>query len=308
MHRGWQDNPIFDREEFSRRDAWIWLIENAAWKTSRARVKGETIELNRGELCFAQRFLAEKWGWSKSRVDRFLKILDAEGMIEVRSKNGATANHAAGQGQSIITICNYDIYQRMDGVDRGNDDPHSGATAGQQRTKEENNKQERKNISSVSKDTSDNARAGKNEKSVDAFPRPDFCPPAVWNDFLINRKAKRLPNTATAHKRMMNDLARLSDPEWPPGRLIEFAAARGWGGIYDPRNRDTSRPSQEKPNGHIPTGMGRTEAAARLALDRIAQAQGRSPPSQSAPGYDGNDFGRVGALPHALRGIGYDDG
>lgn len=47
MHRGWQENPIFDREEYSRRDAWVWLIENATWKPSRTRVKGEMIDLDR---------------------------------------------------------------------------------------------------------------------------------------------------------------------------------------------------------------------------------------------------------------------
>src|SRR3546814_6958127 len=83
------------------------------------------VELARGELCFAQRFLAEKWGWSKSRVDRFLKALAEEGMIETRSKIGATANHAAGQGQSIITICNYDKYQVAADGERGNEDRKS---------------------------------------------------------------------------------------------------------------------------------------------------------------------------------------
>src|SRR3546814_991515 len=127
---------IFAREEYSRRDAWVWLIENAAWKPTVARIKGDKVELARGELCFAQRFLAEKWGWSKSRVDRFLKALAEEGMIETRSKIGATANHAAGQGQSIITICNYDKYQVAADGERGNDEPVPGATRSEEHTSE----------------------------------------------------------------------------------------------------------------------------------------------------------------------------
>jgi hypothetical protein len=59
-----------------------------------------------------------------------------------------------------------------------------------------------------------------------------------WRDFLANRKRKSLPNTPTAHKRLLADLARLSDDEWPPGRLIEHAAAKGWAAIYDPREQD----------------------------------------------------------------------
>ena len=136
LHRGWRNNPIF-RGEFSRADAWVWLIESASWKPTRTRIKGETVELARGELTFSQRFLAEKWGWSKSRVDRFIAELRQESMIETRSKIGATAGHNAGQGQCIITICNYAKYQDVAQPKRGNDSVEIGATAGQQRGKEE---------------------------------------------------------------------------------------------------------------------------------------------------------------------------
>lgn len=214
MHRGWQDNPIFDREEFSRRDAWVWLIENAAWRPSRARVKGEMVDLERGQLCFAQRFLAEKWGWSKSRVDRFLKLLAAEGMIETCSKNGATADHAAGQGQSIITICNYEIYQDPEGIDRGNIEPESGATSGQQRTKEE----EGKKYTSVSKDTS--------VVMPRATPDKGHRIPANWHP-------GPLPATVAA-------LVAL----WPPGR--EDRELEGFRDYWEARTRDAARSDWDK--------------------------------------------------------------
>lgn len=143
LHRGWRDNDIFSGE-FSRADAWVWLIEEAAWKPTRARIKGQTVELDRGELTFSQRFLAEKWGWSKSRVDRFIAELRTEGMIATRSKIGATAGHNAGQGQSIITICNYAKYQDRQDDERGNDEPQIGATAGQQRGKEGRREEDKK--------------------------------------------------------------------------------------------------------------------------------------------------------------------
>lgn len=137
MRRDWQDHDLFEGDEFSRRDAWAWMIAQAAWKATSARVKGSKVDLQRGEMCFSQRFLAEKWGWSKSRVDRFIALLRAEGMIATRSKIGATAGHNAGQGQSIITVCNYDKYQPKHEPQRGNAEPDGGATAGQQRGKEE---------------------------------------------------------------------------------------------------------------------------------------------------------------------------
>lgn len=152
LWRGWRDNDIF-RGEFSRADAWVWLIENAAWKETRARIKGDSVTLQRGELSFSQRFMAEKWGWSKSRVDRFIADLREEGMIETRAKIGATAGHNAGQGQSIITICNYAKYQDEADSARGNDTSKSGASAGQQRGKEIRREEGKKKERVVSDDT-----------------------------------------------------------------------------------------------------------------------------------------------------------
>lgn len=79
----------------------------------------------------------------------------------------------------------------------------------------------------------------------DPYPMPEGVDPQHWRDFLENRKRKRLPNTPTAHARLLSDLARLSDDEWPPGRLIQAAAERGWAGIYDPReSRNDDRTSE----------------------------------------------------------------
>lgn len=143
LHRGWRDNPLFGRE-YSRGDAWIWMLEHACWKPAKVKVKGKIVTLERGEMSFSVRFLAGAWGWSKSRVDRFIAELRAEGMIETRSKIGTTAGHSAGQGQSILTICNYAKYQDRDGLERDNDEPEGGTSAGQQRDKEEEGKEVKK--------------------------------------------------------------------------------------------------------------------------------------------------------------------
>jgi len=104
MHRGWQDNPVFgavSREPFDRRSAWVWLIENAAYTTTRVNVAGKPTNLRRGQLSHSLRFLAKAWGWDDARVRRFLSRLADELMIEC----------VTDAGQTIITICNYDTYQ-----------------------------------------------------------------------------------------------------------------------------------------------------------------------------------------------------
>jgi hypothetical protein len=65
------------------------------------------------------------------------------------------------------------------------------------------------------------------------------CPlgvdPQHWRDFLANRKTKRLTNSLTAYQGQLKAIDDITDDEWPPGRLVEYAAAKGWGSINDPR-------------------------------------------------------------------------
>lgn len=86
--------------------------------------------------------------------------------------------------------------------------------------------------SSQTKVCSDEVAPARKSKS---FPCPEGVDPQHWQDFLANRKTKRLTNNPTAYRLQLKQLAALADDEWPPGRIVEFAAARGWGAIHDPR-------------------------------------------------------------------------
>ncbi|QPQ55581.1 hypothetical protein IC614_02975 [Allosphingosinicella flava] len=100
--------------------------------------------------------------------------------------------------------------------------------------------------------TTPRARKG----SASAFPCPDGVDPQHWEDFLANRKAKRLTNTPTAHRGILKSISELSDDEWPPGRLVQFAAENGWGSINDPRTSYRSigngnRPHHDRKSGWL---------------------------------------------------------
>jgi hypothetical protein len=282
LHRGWRENPIF-RGEFSRADAWVWMIENACWKPTRTRIKGDNVELQRGELTFAQRFLAEKWGWSKSRVDRFIADLRDQGMIKTRSKNGATDGHSAGQGQCIITICNYAKYQDKSDVIRGNNDGdewgNSGATAGQQRGKEEQG----------NKGTIEEEPNGSSPpippKAKKRAPSSKFAMPADWE-----------PGPLPA------DVAELV-AQWPPGRFdrevadvraywIEDGTKRpGWDRTLHSRIRTIhDRVMRESRNGNHQPPRDNRDGFAR-ALDREL---GLDDPAGQAGRRDAGDGGGAG--------------
>lgn len=135
MHRGWQAHKIFRSEAFSRKDAWVWLIENALWEDRHVVAAGKSVLLKRGQLCYSIRFMADAWKWDKAAVSRYLTRLTTEAMIETETETG----------QTIITICNYDRYQTSSPDDETQDDTPDDTTVRQQRdSSETNNKKDKK--------------------------------------------------------------------------------------------------------------------------------------------------------------------
>jgi hypothetical protein len=121
VHRGLFDHVDFAPEPFTEREAWMWLISEAAWKQKTVRVGSAsgTVMLERGQLAHSQRFLAEKWQWSIKRVRGYLDRSEKQGRISrKRAHDGA-----------VITICNYDKFQlagRTEGQTEGAPRAHEG--------------------------------------------------------------------------------------------------------------------------------------------------------------------------------------
>lgn len=185
LHRGWRDNPIF-RGEYSRADAWIWLIETACWKPAKFDIKGKIVTLQRGQLCVSREMLAKAWQWSPSAVERYLTRLQTEQMI----------GRETGQGKSIITICNYVKYQDRADKTGQETEQESGQTSDRDRTaKEQGNKG---TIDEVAK-----ATPSRRVKSVAVIPHRM---PVDW-----------VPGP------LPPDIAELV-ADWPPGRFEREAA------------------------------------------------------------------------------------
>ncbi|MBX3583672.1 MAG: hypothetical protein KF810_17435 [Rhizobiaceae bacterium] len=95
------EHDFFAQEAFTEREAWIWMIREAAWKPRKIRVGRKRCSIGRGQFATSLRFMAAKWQWPEARVRRFLKRLKIDAMIDAVSDALATQ----------ITICNYDDYQ-----------------------------------------------------------------------------------------------------------------------------------------------------------------------------------------------------
>jgi hypothetical protein len=132
------DHPMFDDgRPLSPREAWLWLISNAAWRPMQVMVRNgrsqQLVSLERGQLTYSRSFLCKAWSWKSDKsVRTFLARLRQEQMIDLQT----------GQLQTIISICNYGVFQsggRLTG-------PSKGPAMGQQRA---GNGPEEENITSI---------------------------------------------------------------------------------------------------------------------------------------------------------------
>src|SRR5262245_27746760 len=114
LDRGIFEHEAFARHQFSQREAWIWLLCEAAWE-AKNQPNGGCVQ--RGQLCRSQRFMAKTFGWSRGAVIRFLARLQELNMV--RSKSDPVTDPKTIQ----LTICNYDRYQLRTSANRSKVDP-----------------------------------------------------------------------------------------------------------------------------------------------------------------------------------------
>ena len=121
LHRGWANGGFFKDEPFTEREAWIWLIENAAWKDhDRTTPHGVLMSIKRGQIHTSDRALSKAWKWDRKRVSRFIKRLENGAMVRAKSDPLGT----------LITVCNYDKYQGDGATDGATHGATHGATDG----------------------------------------------------------------------------------------------------------------------------------------------------------------------------------
>lgn len=101
LHRSILSNDLWLAERFSKGQAWIDLLGLATFSEKKIFIRGIEIHLKRGELCVSQKNLALRWKWNYRTVNKFLKWLEKEEMIQTKINDVTT----------IITIINWDEYQ-----------------------------------------------------------------------------------------------------------------------------------------------------------------------------------------------------
>jgi hypothetical protein len=91
-----------EERTFSKSEAWLDLMQSARFEESQATelIGGKLVSWSRGQLPASLRYLADRWKWSKNKVDDFLKMLEKEGMIQ----------RIGNSGQTVVSLVNYSFY------------------------------------------------------------------------------------------------------------------------------------------------------------------------------------------------------
>ena len=100
-HRAIQEHWIFADAEKYR--AWMIILFTVNFQRKKVNIKNSVFECGRGESLLSLDSWAVKFGkdWNKSKVRRFLKLLESDSMIVLKSEHKTTR----------LTVCNYETYQ-----------------------------------------------------------------------------------------------------------------------------------------------------------------------------------------------------
>jgi len=112
---------------------WIDLLTLVNHSEQKVNLKGTVLTCKRGQTLCSLDTLAKRWNCDKSKVRRFLKLLESDSMIELKSEHITTR----------LTICKYDTYQGERNADE-TQVKHERNASETQMTPNKNDKKEKK--------------------------------------------------------------------------------------------------------------------------------------------------------------------
>ena len=125
MHRGWMASPDFQAERFTEREAFVWSIEQAAYKAHDQWFNGSQFAVGRSEFVTSSRKMAATFGWGEKRVRLFMA------RMAKRQKWALRATQQGAHGPTILTVCNYDRFQASPDAEGAPEDAAEGAARAQ---------------------------------------------------------------------------------------------------------------------------------------------------------------------------------
>lgn len=93
-----------EKRVYSKAEAWIDLLLRANHKDEKLCFNSNWITIQRGQHLTSMKKLGERWQWSRTKVQKFLELLEQDGMCTSKKTSKYT----------LLTIDNYDFYQSQE--------------------------------------------------------------------------------------------------------------------------------------------------------------------------------------------------
>lgn len=188
---------------------WLDILLEVNHAPAKVVINNKIYDCNRGEKLYSLDTWAVRWGTNKSKVRRFLQLLQNDNMIVLKSETQTTR----------LTVCKYDTYQDMRNGDethlkrkRNADETHLTPIEEGKERKEE--KEEIKYTPSAFSFYHELLKLGAEKQLV--------------SDWLAVRKKKKLTNTETALKGFLKQVYKSGNSL---NDVLTKCIEKSWGGF-----------------------------------------------------------------------------
>jgi hypothetical protein len=218
-------------EPFSRGQAWVDLLLLTSHSDHFIFVRGNKIDIKRGQICVSQETLSERWKWSRNKVVRFINSLEKLGQVKQQK------SHI----KSLITIVNFEIYQGSETTDETTDETTGETTERQQKDNKRNTIKNVNNLNNLNNVKNvDNLNPPTPLKGGDDFVLPAEIDSEIWGGFVEMRKKIKKPLTERAKNLILKELIKInSRTNQCPNDILNQSVMNCWQGVFEIKQINT---------------------------------------------------------------------
>lgn len=210
LHRQLSNHWIWNNSEYLK--WWLDILLEVNHTEQKTLIKGVLFDCKRGEKLYSLDTWAKRWKTNKSKVRRFLEMLQKENMIELKNETITTR----------LTVCKYDSYQ---------DDRNGSET----QTKRKRNGSETQTTPIQECNNENNEENEIKENNNKALPFKFFdslislgAEKQLVSDWIAVRKTKKLSNTKTAFDNFKIEVEKSSKNI---NEVLKECVINSWGGF-----------------------------------------------------------------------------
>ena len=101
IHRQLNNNWLWKDKPFSKGQAWIDILLRVNHEKAKVLIGNQIVDIKQGQTVWSVKGMADKWGWSRKKVDSFLTLLGNDQMLTKESTTKYT----------LLTVEEWALYQ-----------------------------------------------------------------------------------------------------------------------------------------------------------------------------------------------------